>query len=120
MDDVAMCLKDLKDRYNSMHPANIGKEMESLIEVADILDELDMLRGVLTEQYSTVLKYNKQIHNFPAPVESLSSIERTSSMAVSIEAAMSHIARIDAMETQAKKAQDMVRCRHHHIKGEKK
>lgn len=113
-----MCLRDLKDQYTAMDLANIGKEMESLIEVADILDELDMLRDVLTEQHSTLLKYNKQILNSPVLVESLSSIESTSSMGVSTEAAMSHIARIDAMEIQVKKAQDMVRCIRHHVYGE--
>ena len=113
MDDVAMCLKDIRNQYNAMHPATIGKEMESLIEVADILDELDILREVLKEQLSTVLKYNKQILTHLPSVENSASMENASTIAASTEAAISHIARIDAMEAQAKKAQDMVRCIYH-------
>lgn len=112
MDDVATCLRDIKDQYSAMQLATIGKEMESLIEVADILDELDILREILKEQLSTVLKYNEQIPTHLPSVENSFSTESAPTVAVSTEAAMSHIARIDAMETQAKNAQDMVSCRY--------
>lgn len=91
----------MRDDHVREVPSTLGSEMESLIEAADILDELEMLKEVLYEQLQIADRHNEMLRSHG--VQNIGEPDL-----ISTAATHSHIFRVEAMQRQTKKAQDMV------------
>ncbi|KAJ6783465.1 hypothetical protein PWT90_08178 [Aphanocladium album] len=104
-DKGAQCLKEVHEAVESSSICSITLEIESLIEVADILDELEILKAVLEDQRGIVSSLNNILDGRNS---TSSDGDDTPSLLFSVDTSVleSHLARILAMERSAKKIED--------------
>ena len=102
-DQAAQGLKEFKDKVKSHVVMDISNEAELLIEIDDILDEIHILKTVLTDQKNVIEAMNKQLEQAAG--------KRHSLMLVETKAIDNCYARLEQMEKAAEKADTAVRFR---------
>ncbi|KAJ3494803.1 hypothetical protein NLG97_g3838 [Lecanicillium saksenae] len=104
-DRAAFCLKEVHEAVASSTLCNITTEIESLIEIADIQDELEILKAVLEDQGSA-LNSLKKIRGQSDSIRSDGDKPQGLFASVNTSVHSSHLVRIDAMQRLAKKVEE--------------